>query len=92
MTFLTLINHFLNFAAPAFAVALLLVAGSHVFMGKVAKSRGWIAPIALLFVVGCAVLALGAALLGSDGRMPTYMALVLVCASAQWVWLRGWRG
>jgi len=32
------------------------------------------------------------ALLGSDGRMPTYMAMVLVCASVQWVWLRGWRG
>jgi len=92
MTLLTLINHLLNFAMPAFAVALLLVAGGHVFMRKVARSRGWIASIALLFVVGCAVLALGVALLGSDGRMPTYMAMGLVCASVQWVWLRGWRG
>lgn len=92
MTLLTLINHLLNFAVPAFAVALLVVAGSRVFIRKVAISRGWIASIALLFVVGCAVLALGVALLGSDGRMPTYVALVLVCASVQWVWLRGWRG
>lgn len=92
MTLLTLINHLLNFAMPAFAVALLVVVGSHVFMRKLAKSLDWIASIALLFVVGCAVLVLGVALLGSDGRMPTYMALVLVCASVQWVWLRGWRG
>jgi len=38
MTLLTLINHLLNFAMPAFAVALLLVAGGHVFMRKVARS------------------------------------------------------
>jgi hypothetical protein len=92
MTLLTLINHLLNFAAPAFAVALLVVAGSHVFIRKTARFRGWIVSIALLFVVGCAVLALGVALLGSDGRMPTYMALVLVCARVAWGWVHGGRG
>ncbi|MCZ2103451.1 MAG: hypothetical protein OZ923_02370 [Comamonadaceae bacterium] len=91
MPFLTAINHLLNFLAPALVVALLLVATSHVFMRKLAQPRGWLAPIALLFVVGCAVLALGVALLGSDGRMLTYTALVLVCASVRWVELRAWR-
>ena len=91
MTLLTLINHVLNFAAPALVLALLVVAGSHVFMRKRAGPRGWMAPMAVLFLVGCAVLGLGGWLLGSDGRMLTYVVLVLVCASAQWVWLRAWR-
>ena len=91
MTLLTLTNHVLNLAAPAFVLALLLVAGSHVFMRKRARPGGWVVPVAVLFVVGCAVLGLGGWLLGSDGRMLTYVALVLACASAQWVWLRAWR-
>jgi len=86
------INHLLNFAAPAMAVALLLVLCSHVFMRNMAKAHGWIAPIAINFVVGCATLGIGLALLGRDGRMLTYAALVLACASSQWLLLRAWRG
>lgn len=88
---LTLVNHLLNFLAPAAALALMLVAGGHIFMRKVAKTRGWLASAALLFVVDCAVLVAGELLLGSDGRMLTYVALVLVVASTHWLWLRGWR-
>ncbi len=91
MPFLTAINHLLNFLAPALALAVLLVAGGHVFMRKQAKARGWLAPIALLFGVGSAVLAAGVALLGDDGRMPTYAALVVLVASVHWLWLRAWR-
>ena len=91
MSFLTAINHLLNFVAPALVLALLQVAGSQLFMRKMAVSRGWIAPIALLFIVGCVVLAGGVLLLGSDGQMLTYGALVLATASAHWLWLRAWR-
>ena len=41
----------------ALAVAVLLVSFAHVFMRKTAKAHGWIAPIAINFIVGCAVLA-----------------------------------
>ena len=91
MSFLTAINHLLNFVAPALVLALLQVAGSQLFMRKMARSRGWIAPIALLFIVGCVVLAGGVLLLGSDGQMLTYGALVLATVSAHWLWLRAWR-
>lgn len=91
MTLLTLINHLLNFAAPALALALLLVAGGHVFMRKTAKTHGWIAPIALVFAVGCAVLGGGGWLLGDDGRMLVYAALGVAAATAYWLLLRGWR-
>ena len=92
MSLPALLNHLLNFAAPALAVALLLVAFSHLFMRKTAKAHGWIAPAAINFAVGCAVLLAGLALLGRDGRMLTYGALVVGCASSQWALLRAWRG
>lgn len=86
------LNHLLNFTAPALALAVLLVLASHAFMRKTTKPHGWIAPIAINFVIGCAVLVAGLAWLGRDGRMFTYAALVLACASSQWLVLRAWRG
>lgn len=92
MSLLAALNHLLNFFAPALALALLLVLASHVFIQKMAKKQDWIASIAINFVVGCAVLGAGLVLLGRDGRMATYAALVLACASCQWLLLRAWRG
>ena len=92
MSPLAAFNHLLNFAAPALAVAVLLVLCSHVFMRKTAKAHGWLAPIAINFAVGCTVLAAGLVVLGRDGRMLAYAALVLACASSQWLLLRAWRG
>lgn len=88
---LDVLNHLLNFVAPAAAVALLLV-----------LTGGWIGPkgrptmaawrrFAVLFTVGVAVLAAGLALLGRDGKMFTYAALVLSCATCQWMLARGWK-
>lgn len=92
MSPLLAINHVLNFAAPALAVAVLLVVFSHVFMRNMAKAQGWIAPVAINFVVGCAALAVGLVLLGRDGKMAAYAGLVLACATSQWLLLRAWRG
>lgn len=92
MDSLLALNHVLNFAAPALAVAVLLVAGSQVFVPKLAQAQGWIGPIAINFIVGCGVLAAGLVLLGRDGKMLTYASLVLACASSQWLLLRAWRG
>lgn len=91
MNFLTAVNHLLNFVLPALAVAVILVAGSRLVLWKKAKASGWLAPIALLFVVGCGVQVLGLVLLGHDGHLLTYAALVLVSASTHWLWLRAWR-
>lgn len=92
MSPLAIVNHLLNFAAPALALAVLLVLCGHAFLRNLAKPHGWIAPIAINFVVACTVLGLGLVLLGRDGRMLTYAALVLACASSQWLQLRAWRG
>ncbi len=39
----------------------------------------------LNFVVGCSVLGAGLVLTGSDGKLVTYVALVLAMGSGQWL-------
>ena len=88
---LDITNHLLNFIAPAAFVALLVVLCGR-FVGARAPSgasalRQW----AVVFGVGLIVLAGGLAVLGRDGKMLTYAALVVATASCQWVLVRGWK-
>ena len=89
---LDILNHLLNFVAPAAAVALLLAMSRRIFGSKTPLALSWIAHAAIVFAVGVAALTLGLLLWGRDGKMLTYAALVLACASCQWVLVRGWRG
>ena len=93
MSPLDFINHLLNFVAPAFFVALLLVVLSRWLVGAGGKAMGLGLGRQLLTVTGAGVLVLVAGLVvwGRDGRIGTYAALVLVCGTVQWVLLRGWR-
>lgn len=86
------LNHLLNFASPALAMAIVMVVCGHLFFRKMALARGWLVPIAIHFVVGCAVLVAGLVVFGRDGKMATYAGLVLASAASQWVLLRAWRG
>ena len=91
MGFFSLLNHLLNFAAPAAVVALLLALVARVFWQKEPVALAWYAQAAIIFAVGCSVLLASLWLLGRDGRMAGYGALVLASASVQWALLRGWR-
>ncbi|UJB67417.1 hypothetical protein YS110_10395 [Acidovorax sp. YS12] len=91
MDFFAFLGHLFNFAAPALFLALLLALGGRFFGPKGASALAWYAQAAINSVVGCAVLLAGLWWLGRDGRMLTYAALVLVCASCQWLLQRGWR-
>jgi hypothetical protein len=42
-------------------------------------------------VVGSPVLLGGLVLFDNDGKMATYAALVLVSATLEWIWQRGWQ-
>lgn len=86
------LNHLLNFVAPAAVLAVLLAPGSRWLMGKSTAALSWWAQAAIVFAVGCGVLAAGLWWLGRDGKLLTYAALVLACATCQWVLRRGWRG
>ena len=83
--------HAVNFMAPAAALAALMVLGGRWVRPKGAQAFTWRAQWAINFAVGCAVLVAGLSVLGRDGKMLTYAALVLACASCQWVLVRGWR-
>lgn len=86
-----LLNHLLNFIAPAFWVALVVTLVALFFMNKQAVSGVFIRSIAINFVVSCLVLVTGLWLFGRDGKMSTYAAMTLLCATSQWVLQRGWR-
>lgn len=85
------LNHLLNFFAPAVAMAVLMALGARVLRWKSSSSTAAWAQFAIQLGVGCAVLLAGLVLLGRDGKMATYAALVLACATCQW-WLgKGWK-
>jgi len=91
MTVLALLNHVLNFLAPALWLALLLpLAGRWIFRKK-GKSPGFGMQMAVNFVLGLLVLGLGLWFFGHDGKMATYLGMTMTCATSQWLMLRSWR-
>jgi len=88
---LDIVNHFLNFVAPAAAMALVLVLSGRLVGSRSASAMSVWLRWAILFAVGVAVLAAGLVLWGRDGKMLTYAALVVACATCQWVLVRGWK-
>ena len=82
------LNHLLNLVAPAAALALLLPLCARIFWRNTAPRHVWVAQAAINFVVGCVALLLPLWLLGRDGKVLGYAALVLACASSQWWLLR----
>jgi FtsH-binding integral membrane protein len=91
MGFLDATNHLLNFLAPAMAVALLVTLFARFFKSNRPLTQRLIAQAAINFVACSAVLAAGLWFFGRDGKMATYVAMVLVSASVQWVMLGAWR-
>jgi len=86
---LDLFNHLINFVAPAFAVGFISALLGRLSMRKAAGTPSWWLQGAINFIVGVAVLAGGLVYFGRDGKMATYAALVLACASSQWCMVRG---
>jgi len=88
MTVWQLILHLFNFVMPALAMALLMPWAGRWVIGVVGtpfKRR-----ILVHALLGALVLVAGLVLQGNDGKMSTYMVLVLVTATAEWWMLRGW--
>jgi len=88
---LDILDHLLNFLAPALGVALLLTAISRFFKRKGPYSSAFWSQVAINFAVGSVVLAGALVLLGRDGKMLTYLVLVLAMATSQWWQLGGWK-
>ncbi|MBK9444423.1 MAG: hypothetical protein IPN53_25360 [Comamonadaceae bacterium] len=84
---LALLNHAINFLAPALWLALLVPLLARVFRKKRPAAHTLSAQVAINFVVCCGVLIAGLVLFGRDGKMLTYLGLVVMAASTQW-WLQ----
>ena len=82
------LNHLLNFVAPALALAVLLPVFARMTGRGEASSRSFALQSGVNFVACLAVLIAGLWLGGRDGKMLTYAAMVVVCASTQWAMRR----
>ncbi len=91
MSFALMFNHFLNFLAPAFWLAILVpLLGRLFFKSKSANPRLWM-QVAVNFAVNMLVLVIGLWYFGRDGKMASYTGMTLACTTSQWLMLRGWR-
>lgn len=88
---LELLDHLVNFAAPAFFVAGLLALCANAVVRRAAMAAPLWMQMTFNFLAGLVVMLGGLAIFGRDGKMATYAALVIVCATSQWLQLRGWR-
>ena len=86
-----LLLHLLNFMAPAAFVSMAVVILSRLGQKKQLPLLGFWPQLALNFAVCLGALLAGLWFFGRDGKMATYVALVVLSASCQWVSLRSWR-
>ena len=87
-----LLFHLLGFIAPAVGVAVMVALAARLLATESSAALSWWAQAAISSLAGVAVLAAGLWHFGVDGKMATYLALVLVVASCQWFFSRSWRG
>lgn len=94
MTAYLLLVHFLNLLAPAVWLAVVVVTVSRWLPGF-SQGRplvaGWVKQCLIGLVVNAAVLAGGLAFFGQDGKMLTYVLLVVASALCQGILLRVWQ-
>jgi hypothetical protein len=91
MNLLDILDHLLNFAAPALVLALLVPLTTRLLIRKKGFPIAWWLQFAVNLTVGLGVLAGGLWWGGRDGKMLTYTALVVAVATCQWLMARGWR-
>ena len=91
MSLLDLVNHLLNFLAPALVVGWVCALAGGI-IGRKAGAPAWWIQAAVNSGAGALALLGGLIFAGRDGTMGAYAALVLACGLSQWVVSRGWRG
>ena len=79
-------NHLLNFVAPAVFVGFFLALTAPVVLGLRPRAGSWLGLGLVNSLVGCCALAAGLWFFGNDGKMASYLFLVLASAASQF-WL-----
>ena len=85
-----LLFHLLGFVAPAVGVSVLVALAARLLATDRLETVSWWVQAAISSVAGVVVLVAGLWHFGVDGKMVTYLALVLVVASCQWFLSRAW--
>jgi hypothetical protein len=88
---LDLARHLLGFIAPALAVAMVVSLAARLVLPRGGAPRRWWLSFAIDFAAGVAVLVAGLRFFGHDGKMATYVALVVVVATCEWLIGKAWR-
>lgn len=88
MGLIVTLNHLLNFVAPALALSVLMPVFARITGRGKASNCGFALQSGINFLACLAVLIAGLWLGGRDGKMLTYVAMVVACASAQWAMRR----
>lgn len=91
MSVVDAILHALNVMFPAACVALLVTFAGRFYKRNRPLAGGFIAHSAINFIVCLAVLLIGLILTGRDGKMLTYLAMVIASATVQWALSGAWR-
>ncbi len=77
-------NHLFNLALPALAMALILPGLARLLWWRAWSGVAWWAVVKRVAWVGLAVTLVGLVVLGRDGAMLTYAALVLSSSTVVW--------
>ena len=85
------LTHLLNFVAPALSLALLFTLAAQFFMKKRPSTLTLHTQLAINIIASVVVMALGLWLTGRDGKMVSYAAMAVACATSQWLMARGWQ-
>jgi hypothetical protein len=88
---LELLNHLLNFLAPALVVGSLLALAGPWLLPSRGAGLSRLHQALLNGTAGALALLAGLWLFGNDGKMASYGLLVVLCATAQWAGQRGWK-
>jgi hypothetical protein len=91
MGFFDVVFHALGFMLPALAVALMVTFAGRFLKQNRPLALSFIARSAINFVVCLTALLIGLVLTGRDGKMMTYLAMVLASGTVQWLISGGWR-
>ena len=85
MDLLSLTVHTINFIAPALGVAAWITLIHPLIWRKGRRWQGWRRQFVLNSLAGILMLLLGLLVFGQDGKMLAYAAMVMACATTQWL-------
>ncbi len=88
---LDLINHLLNFAAPAVFVGVFVAWVAPWVLRRSGANTTFALRAAVASAVGVSVMAAGLWFFGNDGKMASYLALVVATAASQFLLMQAHR-